>query len=430
MDFKKYILHHLLDKYEASQHFKGKAVINRRVRMHFGERAFPQYWDSDNPHFKTAIHQAVEELVLGGIVSVEWMPFEKGNIIHHVSLNLSCLDQAYLLAARTGKEAIVHSLRERTIDLQGKVSTAWIKNFLSYCLEYLDENKDIPAYLPPDDNDRDLLFSALLGLDRQQGNPILERVFSLKYLGDSKSFQRKVRKRMAAIARAFYTTDQDIDDETLMSELGIEKTTEELLLYGPITFANDSILIDYSGIPFGAIVDTRFSGTLEVADLKTRHIITIENKSNFHYLVARFKPQDVLLIYTGGFPGPKKRELIAKIFAYCEKKPEGFSVFHWGDIDLGGFRIMAVLRKIIPAIKPMFMDVATLYKYKDYCDTISPQYAAQIRKILDKAAYRPYEEVLRLMVEKKIRLEQEALLTQDDLGEEVYQRLAELGSVD
>ena len=64
------------------------------------------------------------------------------------------------------------------------------KGFLQTTKEESMKNKNIPSVLPQEDGERELLFNVLLGIDDLKGESILERVFSKKYLGNSKVFQK------------------------------------------------------------------------------------------------------------------------------------------------------------------------------------------------------------------------------------------------
>jgi len=71
-------------------------------------------------------------------------------------------------------------------------------------------------------------------------------------------------------------------------------------------------------------------------------VITIENQTTFHEEARARHGEDALLIYTAGMPNPPWCEMYVRIL---QGLPEGIPVFHWGDIDEGGFRIASVLAK-------------------------------------------------------------------------------------
>jgi len=425
MEIKDLILNRLLDKYENSIHYRDKAKVNRKIAIAFNVKNFPWYWDAERPYLKKAIHQVIEDLAGQDIIFYRWMPFEKDNLLECAWLNLENIDSAYGAIGRRPKKDKVKETAKEIEDLLPRVTREWIKNFLDDCLAELHDKNDFPSLLPVEKGDRELLFRAFLGLEDKKNSVLLERVFSLKYLGHSKAFQRDVKGRLARIANQYLlnspelspnnqeptSNNPDLTDDEVISELGIEKTSEEVLVWGAISFLYGNKEIDYSNFPFGGVVDTKYLQEMEICSVKASKLITIENKANFHYMVSRSLAENILLVYLGGFPGPQKRKFLALLYKSNPTVP----FYHWGDIDLGGFRIFQTLRKVIPGLAPLFMDETTLLRYKDYCDELEDSYTKQLEKLMDKEEYKTFWPVIRLMLEEKIRLEQEALLVADEV---------------
>ena len=72
-------------------------------------------------------------------------------------------------------------------------------------------------------------------------------------------------------------------------------------------------------------------------------LMTIENQTTFHSEAHRLCEEDVLLIYTAGMPNPPWKAMYARIL---KNLPTDIPVYHWGDIDEGGFRIASVLATV------------------------------------------------------------------------------------
>ncbi len=411
MDFKEHVLNMLLDKYEKSIHYQGAAKINRKIAIAFNSKSFPWYWESEQPYLKKAIHQVVDGLAKQGIIFYKWRPFEKGNLLDCAWLNLEKIELAYSEIGRIPKKNKVKGVAEEIEHLLSKVTQDWIKNFLNDCLKELKEKKDFPVLLPVAKGERELLLRTFIGLENKKDNVFLERVFSLKYLGHSKIFQREVKGRLARIAGQYLLKNPELTEDEIILELGIEKTSEEVLVWGAISFLYGDKEIDYADFPFGGVIDTKYLQKMKLCSVKASKIITIENKANFHFLVNRGLADSNLLVYLGGFPGPQKRSFLASLY----KLNPTVSFYHWGDIDLGGFRIFDTLRKVIPKIEPLFMDEVTLLKYKNYCEELEDNYVKRLEKLLDKKEYETFWPVIKLMLKEKIRLEQEALLVLDEV---------------
>lgn len=87
-------------------------------------------------------------------------------------------------------------------------------------------------------------------------------------------------------------------------------------------------------------------------------ILTIENLTTFHQAAEALEGRaDGLVVYTGGMPSPSWIEAFQRLSGAL---PPETVFYHWGDIDLGGFRIAAHLQETaIPkgmALRPWLMD--------------------------------------------------------------------------
>ena len=118
-------------------------------------------------------------------------------------------------------------------------------------------------------------------------------------------------------------------------ELGLFREEHPVLLAGYVHITRDRStgLIDapYMGLPPMTI--------RRVASNITK-VITIENKTTFHSEAKRCQDDHVLLIYTAGMPSPAWRAMYERLLGSL---PPTIHVFHWGDIDEGGFRIASTI---------------------------------------------------------------------------------------
>ena len=121
-------------------------------------------------------------------------------------------------------------------------------------------------------------------------------------------------------------------------ELGLFREEHPVLLAGHVHIARDrsTSLIDapYMGLPAAAI--------LRALSLVTE-VITIENKTTFHSEAKRRQDDKVLLIYTAGMPSPAWRAMYRRLL---ESLPRTTPIYHWGDIDEGGFRIASTIAAV------------------------------------------------------------------------------------
>lgn len=411
MDFTALILGRLLDKYERSAHFHGAARVNRRVCFSFNRQTLPDYIAGERPGFKAALHQAVHELAKRDLLTVEWVPGEKNNLLKKVCLNLDQVSEAYALTGRLSKRARLDEISAMLSEAAAGLRTPWISAFLNNCRDAIAATSALPASLPPEKEDVALLIKALRGLDHKGEAEMLERVFSISYLGDSKLFTRKVKSYLVTAARNHYLGNMELSDEDLLHELGLVKTTEELLLAGPLTLVVKGRTVDLTPLIFGTVIDTQMGGELKIAGLKASKVLLVENKTNYHYLLRQGLPDELLLIYLGGFPGPKKRRFLAALHTFCCDQALPVNFLHWGDIDWGGLRIHQLLKEqVLPVLKPIYMDRETLLTYRHMAENFAPSYRPRLLKLQQSPRYAPFHDLLDLMLDLNLRLEQEALL--------------------
>ena len=118
-------------------------------------------------------------------------------------------------------------------------------------------------------------------------------------------------------------------------ELGLFREEHPVLLAGHVHIARDRStgMIDapYMGLPAATIL-----GALSLVT----DVITIENKTTFHSEAKRRQDDKVLLIYTAGMPSPAWRAMYGRLL---ESLPRTTPIYHWGDIDEGGFRIASTI---------------------------------------------------------------------------------------
>lgn len=134
-------------------------------------------------------------------------------------------------------------------------------------------------------------------------------------------------------------------------------------------------------------------------------VMSIENQTTFHSEARQRCDDPVLLLYTAGMPSPAWRAMYARLLAGL---PEGVPVYHWGDIDEGGFRIAATLARDAHAcgvsIKPWKMSPSDIPE--SLRRPASPTTCKRMRAFAEAAGW---TELGALIEEAKFTIEQEGL---------------------
>ena len=158
---------------------------------------------------------------------------------------------------------------------------------------------------------------------------LLLRRVSTQLFGDS--------KRIESLARPIaYLLGDDSDDENVFSHLGLVKHPQPMLLSGG---ADCRVHVGEGSIPllkpYIGLRPDRIEG-LSVDSGRIQHLLTIENLASFNE-AAEYSdnPDDLLIVYVAGNPTPSWLAAYRRLL----KPGRPTKVMHWGDIDVGGFRI-------------------------------------------------------------------------------------------
>lgn len=185
--------------------------------------------------------------------------------------------------------------------------------------------------------------------------------------------------------------------------LGLRREPQPLLLAGTGQLRIDGIPVPlvrpWLGVPPECV---------DALETSARRVLSIENLASFHEAARSTDAADLLLVYTGGMPSPAWRRAYLRIVAGL---PDGADLYHWGDIDEGGFRIAAVVAGTAAGaghtLRPWHMSAATLP------EDVLPMAAvpdSDVLAAMQRWAVRAgWREVAQALQQRPIRLEQEAL---------------------
>lgn len=178
------------------------------------------------------------------------------------------------------------------------------------------------------------------------GNPQPLRVVSQTLFNDSKRIES-----LSSLLDILLVGSLDMPSRhstEIWQELGLLKEEQPALLAGKVMVARSRVcaLLDapYTGLPAPQIQGLEDTPIM---------ILSIENLTTFHIEARARCDEEALLLYTGGMPSPQWRAMYRRILASA---PPNTPIYHWGDIDEGGFRIAAKLaeeaREVGQELKP------------------------------------------------------------------------------
>lgn len=135
-------------------------------------------------------------------------------------------------------------------------------------------------------------------------------------------------------------------------------------------------------------------------------VIFIENKANYIDYIQNKINKDELVVYHGGMYGEVKGQFFKKLYEATKES----EFYHWSDIDIGGFKIFARLKKIIPNLKPYLMDKEAFYSKKQYWKEMNKEYREKLVKLREQKEYSCFYDVIDEMLKNNSKLEQEAFI--------------------
>ena len=397
------ILNQLLDKYERTTAYKNGEQPDRRIMLQFygaSKSDFPVY-DIDNHFVRTEVNDTVISMQKQGLIDFEWFRGEENHIIKRLWLNMEHIDDAYRAAGRQSAKTLATAVILELEQENEGINAEWIIAYYSDTKAYIQSNYRTGSRISEKEQERKNLYQMLRFIDGSSFTTLTERVFSEKCFGDSKFFETQMKAPLLSIMRKYVS--REMTDAELLQSIGISHYPEPLEMRGNILVNGNDMREFESGFCI-------YSGDIEATQIgipdTVRRILTIENRAN--YFAYRHNAGE-LVIYHGGQYSPAKKKLFEKIAAAM---PEKCVWYHWGDIDLGGFSMLLRLRKeILPSVQPYLMGKNELLAFQSYTQTFSKDYAEKLRRLSENEQLADCRECIDYMLEHKIKLEQEAMLT-------------------
>ena len=301
-----------------------------------------------------------------GLLKVKW--YQYGTEAEKVWYRLEQMETIYQRLGKTPKFKRVNALKEEVDRQLALIQSQWIRSYYQSFLQSLDKG-DVPKAL--DTPKRELLFTCFKAIDCLR-EPVYKRIFSKKYLGNSKAFENHLQSKILSAARVYLdTVNDDMDDCQVLDQLLINGYAQELAVKGNLVIELEGNKINLSLFPCGFVFNNQ---TLRKASIPPEQsvtkVITVENKANYESMPYE---EGTLIIYSHGYFSPDERaflihleRVLSSIRTSC-----GTTYLHTGDLDYGGVKIFQYIKKrIFPNLQPYLMDTQTHEQYKAYGEPI------------------------------------------------------------
>lgn len=382
----------LLDRYERP----GRQTV---VRVTLDSNKHAAYFD--NHETRAAVEAALAALADEGVIVIQRVRYQ-AHLIDKIDLVPGQAGALYARLRRTPLAEAETAVRQL---LEAQVPQAeWQARFLAHCLAQMAAHKSIaPLRLGEDAYNRELLraLEALAGLTE----PVLERVFSARALGDSKRFA-DLRGDLLAILRKFSPQAAALghDDPALLAAHFLERVPEYVQLAGALTLQVEAGLCDCAPFVPSLAVPASLLRPAGIAACGASQVLTIENATAFESF-CRVRPAGVLAVFTGGFASPTVILLLQRL---RQRQPE-LGIGHWGDLDAGGLRILRHLRHHLGGVRPILMDAATLAAHAAHAQPLQPTERTALEALAGEPLLEDCQPLITALLAANRKLEQEAV---------------------
>ncbi len=390
------LFHTLLDRAEQP----GRQQV---IRVRLAPAQHPDYFSPEDVAPRLQTNHMMQQLADAGVLRLHWRKWEEGNWLEALDLLPDRVADLYHLLQRQPRTDQVAEL----LDLLAMQHPppGWYARFLAGVRDQIAAGRaPTPLVLGDATFNADLL--RLLGALAELEAPILERSLSTRLFGDSKRLE-ELRTPLLSVLRGYLPDAASFagDDAALLRACGVERTPEYIPLAGPIILQTpQGATLDLAPFTPSLALSAAMLRQVDVAACSATRLLTVENATSFTELLA-LRPPDLLVLYTGGFASPT---LLAFLRTIRQLRPD-LPLYHWGDLDAGGLRILAHLRTQLGSILPLAMDSATLRAYQHHA---KPLTSSDQRALLALQRHPQLADCLPLiatLLELGCKLEQEAL---------------------
>lgn len=399
----KKILNHLLDSYESSKLSRGENKVAVHISYAFNKRNIPEYFDESSTAYEE-IHAMVRQLEERGFLVIEWKDKKVNHIIQKVTLREPALSEIYRYMDRIPKADREEAVLERLGQLLEADLGALTKAFLVRMTQRIKEGKSVKEYFDISKLKEVEEFVYILNQTEGNEEECFVREFSIQHLHDSKRFNTYLAK-VCKVIREENTEFENLENEEILSEYQIYHTPSYVYVKGKVKLEMNSQGIDLNAFPegLGFALNHQNVDDVQITAMEPVYsVYTIENLTTFF----RFKKDNSLIIYLGGYHNRVRRTLLQIIYNIL---PDA-KYYHFGDIDVGGFQIYYHLReKTKIPFMPYRMDLQTLQQYEGYGKKLTENDKIRLKKLMDTKMEDREKLCAEYMLNHNMKLEQECV---------------------
>lgn len=381
-----------------------RSSLGRLGQLRGNKNFKPQQSDYDRIG-KTDFLRQAEELEKLGLLTVKW--YDGKSEILNIKYNMESMPAIYEIAGKIKPQELLSSYYSRIKNELPKLQKDWIAAYYQSSLMQLEKG-NIPQSLKKSE-----FLECMKGLD-SLSEPSYKRIFSAKFLSDSKKFENHLQKTIVSIARKHCRdVDDAMNDSQVLEQIFLEDYAQQLYVKGNLSLELAGKRLELSDYKYGVTLNSKTLKHVKILpEQSIKHIVTIENKANFE--LTEFE-EGTLFIFTHGFFSPKERDFLVNLRNVLNGRPglegdnKSTTFLHSSDLDYGGVRIFKYIReKVFPEVQPFMMDGEIYIKCRNigYGTPIELQTVEKLKKLKEPLL----QELIDLLVVEKYGIEQECFL--------------------
>ena len=397
------------------------------IKCSLRDLPLPGYFSQLDPNPRVIANEQLQTLEQKGWLYLTWQYGETGHLLEGVTMHPECALQISELLGRIPLSEKRAQLADLIRGEQFRFQGGWRKRAIRHILAQLKAGKSPSPFSLTEHAFNEDLLTALAALDTlTEETPY--RVFSVRLFNNSKRFE-ELKRALVRLARLGQIEWQELSSQDVLRELNLVPNPDYIYLSGPWQLVDDlgqvMSLGEFSpsvGIPASQAT------MLQRVSVRAAQVICVENPTAFHELI-RNSPSfhqvkgkhessnsgtSMAALCLWGNPSPACRHLLGRL---AVNLPGNIPLRVWTDLDYGGFNILAMLRKhVSPRFEPFLMDVDTLETHSLWAHPLTQRDERNLRRLSRHPALVDVKPVIAHMLERNLKLEQEAIVIQPELS--------------
>jgi hypothetical protein len=234
------------------------------------------------------------------------------------------------------------------------------------------------------------------------------RVFSVRVFNDSKRFEI-LKSQLVSLARLGNLEWKRIPAEEVLRELNLVANPNYIHFAGNWQFTTDQgEILNLNG--FIPSVGFPAAQTAALQTVHAKSVLCIENLTAFHQYIRQTEQTNNgthntqhAVICTFGNPSPAVRRVLRLL-------PETTPIYHWSDLDYGGFNILSQLRRLVNAqTQPCLMGIDTLESNASRARPLTASDRTNLKRLFLRPELRDVHPIIEHLLKRGLKLEQEGV---------------------